>query len=197
MKFDKDIAVGVFFLFLQIVISYATIYSGNFYNFLWFCNHAPLLFGIAFLIKKHQLVKALISVGFLGQLIWFLDFFSNLVFGSFLFRITEYVFELQGIGLIATISAHVLSTFIALYMTYKEPVKIHSLYISLIYLTILFIVTYIIVPPHFNVNCANYLCGFENLEIPLYRFILPIGGVLIFILPTYYFQDYLYRLSKK
>ncbi len=197
MKVHKDVLVGVFFLILQLIISYATISSGNLYNFLWFCNHAPLLFGIAFLIKKHQLVKALISFGFLGQLIWVLDFLAKLVFDTYLIGVTQYVFQLQGFGLTATISAHVLSTFLALYMTYKDPVKSNSLQVSLAYLVIIFGLSYLIVPSHLNVNCINYLCGFEELEIPFYTFLLPISAYIFMILPTYYFQKFLYKISKK
>ncbi|MCA9460218.1 MAG: hypothetical protein KC550_06745, partial [Nanoarchaeota archaeon] len=103
--------------------------------FFWFCNHTPLFFAFAFFLKKRNVIKGLINVGFLGQFAWTLDFLSKLLFDTYIFKVTQYVFESQnGLWVLLPIGIHMFSTNLALFFTYKRKPDIYTAFYSSIYI---------------------------------------------------------------
>lgn len=199
MKEKKTFLVlGLSFLVLQLLIVLIKYDPLRYDLFFWFCNHSPLFFGIAFLLNKKDVIKALINAGFIGQFVWILDLLSKLVFDIYLFNLTQYVFETPDVSWVTiTIISHVLATNIALYFTYKsEPKRIILLY-SFIYLILLYIITLSFTPIDRNVNCVYEVCGLTGLTFPFYFIFWPIAAFIVMVLPVYGLQNLLYNFSKR
>jgi len=76
---NKFILIGFFFLFLQFFVFWGNYMLDRYDVFFWFCNHTPLFFAFAFFLKKRNVIKGLINVGFLGQFAWTLDFLGKIL----------------------------------------------------------------------------------------------------------------------
>lgn len=195
---DRFFLLGLFFLFLQVLIFYSIIKIGNYELFLWFCDHSPLLFAIAFFMRNINIIKALINIGFLGQFLWLIDFLAKTIFDVYLFGITDYIFTGE-IGLLNLIPilAHILSTFLALLFTFREKTKKNVLFISVIYLFALFILTLIFTSSVNNINCIYQVCVYNNLTFAFYTYFWPLIVFLVVIFPTYLIQRALsYKFAK-
>ena len=190
--------VGVFFLVMQFFVIIANYPFDNVNVFFWFCNHVPLLFAIAFFLKDVQVIKGIINVGFLGQLVWTIDFIVRLIFGINFLNITGYLFETDSIfQWILVVFIHVFSTFVAFYFTYDKKPYMKSLLVSILYLILLYFFTYGFTPEEENINWV-YMIGF-GLEIthPLYVLFWPFITFIVVVLPTHFIQLYAYKLSKR
>jgi hypothetical protein len=189
---------GVVFLAIQVFIFSINLQADDKSFYFWFCNHIPILFSLAFFTKQYQLVKALISVGLLPQLIWILDLTLYGIFDITLFGFTNYFFTLEStLKMFSTLLIHVFSTLLALLFTYKIPVESKSLKLSFLYLIILSIVTFLFTKSSSNVNCLHQICGIESLTPPLFPFLWPIITFLIMVIPAFYLQKLLSKLSRK
>jgi hypothetical protein len=192
-------AAAVYFLVLQAVYILTTTIPipADRVSLLFFCNHVPLLLALAFLFDWTQAVKAIINLGILIQGAWLIDFLVRLVFGFYLFDITEYVFTgpFFAIPNIVSIIEHSITMFIAIAVTYKIRPKPISLVYSFLYIMALYIVALAFTPPASNVNCVFQTCIFKSVfDIPQFTELWPVlvmilaaAGYLIQLGPHRYF----------
>ncbi len=188
---SKYFILGIYFLFLQFLIFFFNYRFVDFNVYFWFCNHIAVILAFAFLFKKYQFIKGVISVGLIPQLIWVVDFLLLYFLDITLFGVTSYVFDLQGFAFATTVVIHFFSTFVALAFTYKEPIKKESIYYGLAYGFLLIISTLLFTDKDYNINCVYYLCGFENLTIPFYPYYMPFIGIILLVFSGYYIQKWL------
>ena len=187
--------LAFFFLILQFFVLLGNLPSPRYDVFFWFCNHTPLIFAFAFAFLKINLIKGLICVGFLPQFIWTLDFLLRLFFDYNFFRITAYVFENSlGYWVLLPIGIHMFSTNLALLATYKFPTKNKVLTKAALYIALLYVTTIILTLPERNVNWLQGI-GKEGFLISFtgYQLVWPFFVFFVLVLPTYFFQKYLYE----
>lgn len=187
----KHYKYALYFFLLQLLIVYYTSTSQLWHNLFWYCNHAPLLFALGFLIKDKNLVHGLINVGLIGQTVWLVDFLFEFVFGVALFSLASYIFtdERPIFILLIPVVAHIFSTMLALYLIRKEEISRKSLIYSFGYIAVLFLITRIFTLRYLNVNCVYDLCIIpEMFEIPFYPMVWFIVTIIVVIIPSYYFQ---------
>jgi hypothetical protein len=188
MKIGDDrghIWVAFLFLFLQILVGVRNVYS-DYMLFFWFCDFAPAVFFIAFLMKRYQLVKGMINIIFFPQVVFLMIFLTRTVlhytgmvtFGYDLFFVT------------VTIMFH-LASIIAMIFTYKITTNENSLAYSLLLLSGTFLVGLAFTPAEGNINFIYTLgnaFGIPELDILW----IPITFFIV-VLPTYYLQKVLYK----
>lgn len=192
------ILVALFFLLMQLAVFFGNYQSSSFDIFIWFCNHTPLFFAIAFFLKKKEIVKSLINVGFLAQFLWTFDFLSRLLFGFHIFGFTTYVFESgEGFFILIPILIHIFATNIALYFTFKSKNPPIILFYSLIYLLFLYGTSLAFSDPNLNLNCVHQICGAVDKTPDWYTAFWPLITFFLVVIPTYLLQIVLYRLYRK
>lgn len=194
----KYYLLGFFYLTIQILIIYLNQGVKSNDIFFWFCNHAPIIFAIAFFTQQFDIIKALINVGLISQLTWTLDLLSKLLFNTYIFEVTSYIFEPQNtINMIYPIIIHVFSTLVALYFTYNIKPTTKTLYLSLLYTILLFIFTILYTSANNDINCVYNACNILAVNPKLYLPIWPIMIFTIMVIPTHAFQKWLYLKTKK
>lgn len=188
----KHIFYGLIFLALEIMAIIRN-YISNYTNFLWFCDFAPLLFAVAFFLNHEQLKKALINIGLFAQIGYFIIFFYNqglfidenvIGFGETLFYVIS--------GLVVHTSS-----LLALSLSYKSKPKIESLLHSFFIIMIMYVAIINFTAPENNINYIFSMNPEINLDIPNYsRFW---AGIVFFVavLPAYFLQYALYKISKR
>ena len=181
---DKYVLAGIFFLILQIIITYYLINEGRMTVLIWFCNHSPLLFSLAFFLKNKGMVKGLINFGLLIQIIWVIDFFNVTVTGNSLFGLTNYIFESENFAsFFAPIVVHMFGVIVAFLFTFKEKPSKKDLVYSGVYILIIYFVTLFFTRPELNINCVQKFCA-EELTFKYYNFLWPILSFAIIVLLT-------------
>jgi hypothetical protein len=190
--------IGYFFLIMQFFVFLVNYQSERYDVFFWFCNHTPLFFAFGFFLKKRNVIKGLINVGFLGQFAWTLDFLGKIFFDIHIFKMTAYVFEGErGLWVLLPLGIHILSTNLALYITRKRRPEMLTLLYSSIYMLFLYggTLTYTLVER--NVNCVHLLCGATDATFSHYTILWPILVFCIVILPTQGIQYLVYKYSTR
>ncbi|MDE1925319.1 MAG: hypothetical protein KGH79_04055 [Patescibacteria group bacterium] len=193
----RHIAAAIYFLLLQTVyILTTTIPNASDRVFLLsFCNHIPLLLGLALLFDWTQFAKAVINLGVIIQGAWLIDFLVRLVFGFYLFDITEYVFmgPFFAIPNIVSIIEHSLTMIIAVAVTYKIRPRPISLVYSFLYIAALYLASLEFTLPVSDVNCVYQQCIFKSLlTVPQFTALWP-AFVMILGALGYLVQRLLYR----
>ena len=93
MKLTRDgvlNAIGILLILFVGLRVYFMIMYGTLVDFLWLCNHAPLLIGLAILFRSYFWLIAEISLLAVGSLNWSLDFLSKLFFDKYLLGICKF-----------------------------------------------------------------------------------------------------------
>ena len=85
--------IGIFYIVLGLTGIIVNIRAGTSYNLVWFCNHASIILGIAFLFRSSFWVTAEINIGLIPQLLFSIDFLGKLIFDKFVFGFTDYMFS--------------------------------------------------------------------------------------------------------
>ena len=197
---NKHLLAGIFFLLLQLYVFYANYQSTNFDILFWFCNHSPLLFGLAFILKRIDFIKALINFGFLAQFFWTVDFIGKFFFDFYIFNVTNYVFEdINGVYVLIPILVHVLGTNLALFLVHHRKPKLKILIYSLVYVILLYGASLSYTDPERNINCVQYICGAQDYTFNGYTYFWPVLIFFFVVLPTHGIQCLLYfiHLHKK
>ncbi len=190
--------VGVLFLILQIVVLYKFTFLSHPSNLLWFCSHAPLLFGIFFIKKNFDAIKAVICVGLIPQLIWLVDFLGKTLFGEFIFGVSDYMFlDILRFSYITGIFEHFFSSLLALILVYKYKPRKKVLIYATIYLALILIFTVSFSEPEQNFNLTKHMMLFDEFTFPGYTYAWMILAFIIVVIPTYYLQVFLYKLSQR
>ncbi len=198
VKYKYEI-LGGFYLVLQFLILYFNRGLPEIDIFIWFCNHSAIFFAIGFFFRKFDLIKGLISVGFVSQLAWFLDLIFRLLFGFYVLGITDYVFEMGfNWWVFYPISIHVFSTFIAFIHTFRVETKKESIYYAGGYLFFLYFLTILLTNPANDINCVYGACGLFGLDSFSWWenvWVFVVFGIIV--LPVHYLQVWLYIIWKK
>ena len=150
-KVETNVLIFIFFLLISISVIVKNLDSKKHINFFWFCDFAPFLFALAFLVKDVQLVKALINVGLFGQIMTFTGVVPTR------FREWKKGKLLQGYFYVAVEFIIHLTAVIALILTYSIKPTFQSLVYSLILLIFIFVITLIFTSSKDNINVIYYL----------------------------------------
>lgn len=187
----------VYLFFLQFIIVWRNFEIHNYDVFFFVCDHVAILLAISFFFEKYDWVKALINVGFLGQLFWLFDLLSKLVFDVYLFGVTNYIFGGGSLfwGIVSSL-VHLSTLIPALLLTMRYETKKSSFYYSILYLVIVYVLVLLFTNSQSDINCVYNACGISFLQFDYFTFFyLPIA-VLLVLFPTYYFQKILYEKLK-
>lgn len=199
LKKNKFYIASAFFIIIQLMILYKYTQIIRFSNILWFCGHTPIIFSLAFLTKNITMIKAFISIGLIPQLIWIVDYFGKLFFGVFIFGSTDYMFlEMSTFSYIVSLIEHFFPATLALLLTYKfKPNKKVFVY-AFIYLLIILILTLSLTGPEFNYNLTRHVVlGQQEVTFPGYQYAWIFITMILFVIPTYYLQVFLYKKHSK
>ena len=194
-KTDKFQYAAIFYVILQCALLLKFYILGNFKLAYYFCYHAPILFAFAFYKRNITLIRALIIIGFVGQVIWLMDYFSYISFGSFILGNSKFILRYHGIAYVATLLSHLMSSLLALALVYKSEIPKKSLYYAFCYFVIFYILNIIhVIPKSYNVN---FVWEFEGFDVfPLYTELYLFYVIPFAILPGYYVQVFVKRIFK-
>lgn len=190
-----------FFIFyliiLQILLIYRNIVNENFESMIYFCNHIPIIIAFLLLFENYDYLKAIINVGFLIQIGWILDFLSKLIFGFYIFGSTSYIFSSPyNISILLSILVHFTTLIPLFFIIRKEKTKTKTIYYSVVYLLILFVLSLFFTNPVYDINCVFSACNVGFLQFNKFTwFYIPIAVFLV-IIPTYLIQKK-FEISKK
>lgn len=195
MKIDREnqILFSIFILFQLILLVFNMGIGREFSIFIWYCDHIMLLFAIAFIFNRKDLVRSFVNIGLIPQLIWLLDLALSVVTGEFLFGFTEYVFSFSSIlAIVITIAGHLFSTLVAILFSIDEKPQFKETYYSLVYVLSLYIITLLLTTPVENVNCVYGNClGFWNFVY--YTYLWPVLVYILLVIPSHYLQKLVYK----
>lgn len=149
----------IFYFFIQILIAIALYTQGVGEYFFWYCYHVPLLYTIAFWAKNPQMIFGLMHVGIVVQLTWIADLLAHLG-GKNISNQATFLFQ-DGPMTIKVISiiTHIAVPLTALFWTYKIKPNMTSLYYSLAYIPLLYLLTLWLAPAGLNINCILQPCA--------------------------------------
>jgi hypothetical protein len=194
----KNLYLGIGFLIIQVLTTIRTIFIFEDYSLLiHFCHHMPLLLGIYFLVGNYEKIRAFVMVGFIPQLIWYVDYFL-LVFLNYEFMgYTTYVMNYDIFSLVVSLLTH-LVTIVAFFFIMKEEVKLKSVLGAFSYLIILFIITISFTTyTTTDYNCVYNACFIEFLQFDHFRtfWIFIVMGCVV--IPTYFIMWGIKKIYKK
>lgn len=195
---NKNYLIGSFFVLLQIGLLYKYIFLLEFSNILWFCSHTPIIFAFAFFTKNIKIMQTLISVGLIPQIVWIIDYIGKVFFGVFIFGATDYMFlDVPLLSYLISVFEHFLSAPLVLLITYKYKPNKKILLFAFIYLLILLILSLTLTTEDYNYNLTRHILIGEEFTFPGYSYAWIFLAMIIVVIPTYYFQMFLYNLYKK
>ncbi len=195
MKNQKYFLIGLWFLLIQ-VIAIVRNYSDSYIYFFWFCDFAPMLFAIAFFMKKDDFVKGLINIGLFAQIIFLIDFFYNAFNNISLLDFMPSFSELSLFYILSTFLLHI-STFIALVFTYKTKPSKNTLFSSIWIIIGLYALTLIFTSPIDKINYVYSSGDLLKFAIPYYTFLWPFIVFIFIVLPTQGLQYLIWKIFKK
>jgi len=187
---DTNYLISILFLLLGVSVIIRNYEFKKYSSFFWFCDFAPFLFAIGFFLNNIQFLKAIISVGMIGQII--------AIFNVLPFRIAKWNKDktsYRTFYIFSDILLH-LTTIIVLILTFSFPPEIESIKYSFFILVVMFFVTIIFTPKAENVNTIYY--SEINSKDKKTRFKLPFHTILwvfyglIVVSITYLIQYLLY-----
>jgi hypothetical protein len=185
------IVIGFFFLMLSLALIFRNSVYYSMANTLWFCDFSLVLFSIAFFLRNLQFIKGLINIGLLAQFIYILELILYVSFGISLSEIPALTMNSGLFNIIYSVSIHLFSANLALYVTVRRRTKRISLMYSGLIIVFLYALTILLTPPSMNVNyifSSEFLFG---LNIPLYIYLWPLLAFIVLVIPTYRLQRYL------
>lgn len=190
------IFLGIIFLLLQILVIFRN--ENDYMNFFWFCNFAPILFGISFFFRKIQIIKSIINIALIPDIFFLIDLFSSLFFNFGIFGMVQPYLHENFIFAFTTIALH-LTAFLALSATYKiKPNKTTLLYSTCLVLAIYFM-TLLFSPPE---GYYNYIYGTKpgyispNFPHMIITILWPLIAFIFLILPSQGIQSVIYGWHK-
>jgi len=192
----KSIHWAVFFLCVQIIAIVRNL-SSDYFSFFWYCDFTPGLFALLFFLKSDQGVKGLLNIGLFGQLGYSIIFTYYLITGK---TLLGFVFTFEGIWIeVSTLLIH-LSTLVVLVVQYKIKPNKKALWYSLIFLLLIYTAVLVFTNPDRSI-AANYnfiyYSKYLSPYIPQYTALwIPIAFLFV-VLPTYFFQKWLYKITQK
>ena len=165
--------VAAFYLAMAVIVVIRDLVFYDIFNFFWFCDIGLVLFAIAFFNRNIQFIKGLINIGLVAQSIFLL---SIVVYAGFKIQMNGLpvvLFHTSWVNILVSIIIHLLSTNLALFLTYKEKNGASSLAYSLGVLLFLYVMSLLLTPPSYNINYV-FSSDFLGFNIPFYTFLWPV-----------------------
>jgi len=150
--------LGMIFILLGIMAIIESFISKNPLQILWFCYPCLILIGIGIFRKNTYLIISQLNILLIPIIIWNIDFFSIVFINKTIFGITDYLFQGKTaiISLIIT-SQHLFIIPISLLTIYFKKIKNKTPWkLSIIQITIFFIIIRLFTPIAMNINYAFY-----------------------------------------
>lgn len=198
LNMDKRYYLGIFFLFVQIMIILRNYIIGYNYYF-WFCDFAPILLSIAFFMGNKDIVKSIINFGLIPQIIFLIDFIYALNMDTSPIGIITHLSKFTTLSILSTGLIH-LTTVTALLLTLRHRPNKKTLLYSIALMFIIYLVTLTFTPANGYINfvySTGKLFNSFNFTIPNIVWFWPIITFLFIILPTQGIQYILYKFFKK
>ncbi len=192
-KSDFYFLAGILFVLLQIVAIARNLYF-DFVYFFWFCDFVPIILAVAFFFRKDSVVKGVINIGLFPQLIYTFGFIVKIFFGVSFLSDVELVWGYSMFVIFSSIFIH-LATVIAFGFTYKVEPKGRDMGYSLMGLVLIYIMVAVFTLPMDSINYVFLLSNFFRVDA-LSIFWIPIT-FLIVVVPTYWFQVFVYRYFER
>ena len=160
--------LGLFFILISIIAITYAIFNGKLYQLFWICYIAILLIGIGILTNNSYLIITQINILFIPLIIWNIDFSYLITTKTPLWGITDYFFVWQNSAIGKFISLqHVYTIPLALLALYFIKIKRKDTWkISLLEITLIFILTKIFTAEQQNINCVFNSCIPLNTHLP-------------------------------
>ena len=192
----RYISFGILFLGLQVLAIVRNL-SSDYFSFFWYCDFTPVLFALFFFIRNNQAIKGLLNIGLLAQLGFVILFLIKLFFGVSLFGF-DTDFPLNFYYITITIVLH-LSTLFVFILTYKIKPEKTSLIYSFVFLSLIYLTVIVFTSPSYvsstNYNYIYHADIFPN--VPHYTQLWTVLAFTLVVLPTYFFQIYVYEFHRK
>ncbi len=150
--------LGMIFILLGIMAIIESFISKNPLQILWFCYPCLILIGIGIFRKNTYLIISQLNILLIPIIIWNIDFFSIVFINRTIFGITDYLFQGKTaiISLIIT-SQHLFIIPISLLTIYFKKTKNKTPWkLSIIQITLFFIIIRLFTPIAMNINYAFY-----------------------------------------
>ena len=152
---------------------------------LWVCYIGMIIIGLGCLLKNRQLILSQLNILTIPLILWDIDFISFLITKQTFFGLTDYFFEETLIIARAISLEHLFLIplgILAFYLTKDKKSEIKNAWkISIVELTLLFIILRIVNISDKNINCAFYSCiPYINPEpYVLWWFVISFLGVFL------------------
>ena len=194
LKENKALFIAGYFLIIQILIIFRNVYASDYFAFFYICDFAPMLIAYGFWRKNYQLIKGAISLGLLGQMM----FFVNLILAQttgITFLDISYLFNYSLFFRFATLLVH-LTLLIALILNYEVRPERKSLWYSMGFIVAVYILSLLFTPQSSNINFVHSFLLIVGPSV-YYTAAWPFVTFLALVLPTYYLQLKLYELHDR
>jgi len=182
---EKKYYWGLFFLFVQALVILRNSLDGYNYYF-WFCDFAPIVFSIAFFIGNKNIIKGIINFGLIPQIIFLFDLIYTIINGTSLLGVHPSLLQFFSFSVLSTIFIH-LTTIFALMITIKTKPTKKTVFYSIIFMFLVYLVTLIFTPSSEGINfvySTGDLLKSYNFLIPNIIFLWPFLTFLFLILPA-------------
>lgn len=177
--------LGWFFLFLGLISVFWHVVVQDWRYAVWFCNHAMIITGIALLNKNRFWLTAMLNWALIPVSLWVIDFVGKIIFGKFLFGITEYMFvepwwkHFLGFQHLITVPLMLYALFLL-----RKPDK-NAWIGTTFHGAVLWLISYFLITPDYNVNCVHETCV-SFLRSQYYVVLWPFVAVLMFLLTNWF-----------
>ena len=163
-------------------------------HLLWLSNHLPLFLGISILFRNSFWVLAELSLIFIGEMMWSIDYISKLFFNEYLVGSTEYMF-IGGINklLYASSLTHLIVVPIGLLAFFMMKKKVNYAWTGAMLHTAILTPFILYFGEKYNINCFIESCISWIPTIKLF----PLIYLLICVIPLTYLLNWFVESKKK
>jgi hypothetical protein len=177
---------GWFLLVLGIVTASWYVLFSRWQYSLWLCNHAMIIAGLAILFRNRFWLTAMLNWAVLPVSAWCIDFLGRLLFGVHILGITEYMF-----------TGPMLTKLLSLQHLITVPLMLYGLLLmgrpdkkawtgTALHAAALWAISYFIITPDYNINCAHAACSITLSWLPAYRIMWPVMAFAMFSLTNFF-----------
>lgn len=187
----KWLAISI--LLLLQIIGIVRNHLSHYDNYFWFCDFAPTVFAVAFLIDKDHLAKGMVNIGLLAQVGYLLGFTYYVFTGV---RLLALPVKMTPFYATSSFLLHT-STIVAFASTYKIRPTLQTLSYSLFCLVAICTTTILFTNPAAGINYVSEPGKITFLDTPNYTSLwVPLIFAAI-VLPTQGIQYLFYRKASK
>ncbi len=191
----KYLYVGIYFIILELVFITSLFWTKDYTGIMWSCNLVPIIFAFSFLTKNFRLIKGTLNYIFIPHLVFVIVSLIYFSTGLNLINI-QLGYTSFSVGFRA-ILFHLFSANVALFYSYKIKSDKKSIIYSAIIFLIIYILTILLTPPALNINFLSSSKVIIGVDVPFLKLIWPFFVFTIFVVPTYFFQKYLFKISTR